>query len=92
MKAGSSVKVTYSLPEQLAEQVREVVGKGRAPSASAFVARVLREALLRERDALLAEEFRQAAADPDFLAACEEVERVPSASVHENDCLGELAS
>lgn len=75
MKAGSSVKVTYSLPEQLAEQVRDVVGKGRAPSASAFVARVLREALLRERDALLAEEFRQAAVDPDFLAACEEVER-----------------
>jgi len=54
MKAGSSVKVTYSLPEQLAEQVWDVVGKGRAPSASAFVARVLREALLRERDALLA--------------------------------------
>jgi len=46
-----------------------------ALSASAFVARVLREALLRERDALLAEEFRQAAVDPDFLAACEEVER-----------------
>ena len=69
MKAGSSVKVTYSLPEQLAEQVRDVVGKGRAPSASAFVARVLREALLRERDALLAEEFRQAAVDPGLRAA-----------------------
>ena len=63
-----NVKVTYSLPAALVSEVREVVQTGAAESASAFVARALTDALRDEREKRLAEEFREAAADPAFLA------------------------
>lgn len=63
-----NVKVTYSLPAALVSEVREVVQSGAADSASAFVARALTGALREEREKRLAEEFREAAADPLFLA------------------------
>ena len=61
-------KVTYSLPEELLEQVRAVVSEGAAPSYSAFVERALTEEVRRAREKKLAEAFREAAEDPSFLA------------------------
>ena len=61
-------KVTYSLPEELLEQVRAVVSEGAAPSYSAFVERALAEEVRRAREKKLAEAFREAAEDPSFLA------------------------
>jgi Arc/MetJ-type ribon-helix-helix transcriptional regulator len=61
-------KVTYSLPEELVDGVRSVVRDGAAPSYSAFVQRALADGISRAREQLLAEAFRVAAEDPDFLA------------------------
>lgn len=63
-----SVKVTYSLPEELVDRVREAVGGGAAPSYSAFVERAMREELRRTRERQLEEAFAEAAEDP-LLAA-----------------------
>jgi Arc/MetJ-type ribon-helix-helix transcriptional regulator len=71
----ATVKVTYSLPEELVDQVRLVVRDGAAPSYSAFVEGALREAVRREREKLIAAEFKQAAEDPLFLADINEVEK-----------------
>jgi len=71
----SSKKVTYSLPNELVDEVRSVVRDGAAPSYSSFVEDALRQAVKREREKLLAEEFHQAAKDPLFLADVDEVER-----------------
>lgn len=70
-----SIKVTYSLPEELIDEVRMVVREGAAPSYSAFVEDALREAVRREREKLIAEEFEQAAKDPQFIADIDEVEK-----------------
>jgi Arc/MetJ-type ribon-helix-helix transcriptional regulator len=69
------VKVTYSLPVDLVASVRSVVREGAAPSYSAFVESALREAVKEVREQLLAEEFEQAARDPDFIADIEAVEQ-----------------
>jgi metal-responsive CopG/Arc/MetJ family transcriptional regulator len=53
--SGSSVKVTYSLPQDLINEVRLVVREGAAPSYSAFVEDALRKAVRREREKLIAE-------------------------------------
>ena len=74
-KVSDSVKVTYSLPEELIDEVRMVVREGAAPSYSAFVEDALREAVRREREKLIAEEFERAAKDPQFLADIDEVEK-----------------
>lgn len=60
-------KVTYSLPADLIDDVREVVRKGAAPSYSAFVERALVDGVLRARERQLSEDFANAAADPLFL-------------------------
>ena len=73
-KTGDSVKVTYSLPEELVEQVRWVVREGAAPSYSAFVEDALREAVRQEREKLFAREFREAAEDPLFMGDLEETQ------------------
>ena len=52
-----------------------VISRAKNPSYSAFVEDALRQAVKREREKLLAEEFRQAAEDPLFLADVDEVER-----------------
>jgi Arc/MetJ-type ribon-helix-helix transcriptional regulator len=71
----SSTKVTYSLPQELIEKVRMVVREGAAPSYSAFVENALRDAVRREREKLIAQEFEQAATDPQFLADIDEIEK-----------------
>ena len=71
----SSVKVTYSLPRDLIDEVRLVVREGAAPYYSAFVEDALRKAVRREREKLIAEEFEQAAKDPQFIADIDEVEK-----------------
>ncbi len=65
-------KVTYSLPVDLVEDVREVVRNGAAPSYSAFVERALKSGVLRAREAQLAREFAEAGSDELFL---DDVER-----------------
>ena len=68
-------KVTYSLPDELLEQVRTVVREGAAPSYSAFVERALAEEVRRAREKKLAEAFREAAKDPAFVADVDETMR-----------------
>ena len=75
MGGSSSVKVTYSLPRELTEEIRSLVAEGVAPSYSAFVERALEDAVQREREKRLAEQLTEAANDPMFLADIGEVER-----------------
>jgi Arc/MetJ-type ribon-helix-helix transcriptional regulator len=70
-----SVKVTYSLPQDLVDDVRMVVREGAAPSYSAFVEDALRKAVRREREKLIAEEFQQAAKDPQFIADIDKADK-----------------
>ena len=70
-----SIKVTYSLPRDLIDDVRVVVREGAAPSYSAFVEDALRKAVRREREKLIAAEFEQAAKDPQFIADIDEAEK-----------------
>jgi len=74
MAKSESVKVTYSLPGDLVDELRSVVREGSAPSYSAFVERALRRAVDVAREERLAAEFAEAAEDPDFLADLEEVQ------------------
>jgi Arc/MetJ-type ribon-helix-helix transcriptional regulator len=60
-------KVTYSLPEELVEQIRDAVRDGAAPSYSAFVQEALEEGVRQARERRLAEAFRDAGSDPAFL-------------------------
>lgn len=60
-------KVTYSLPIDLVEEVRQVVQNGGASSQSLFVAEALAKEIRARRTAELRAELRHAAADPDFL-------------------------
>jgi hypothetical protein len=53
------------------DEIRAVVREGAAPSYSAFVERALEEGVRRVREQRLAEAFREAAADPAFLADVE---------------------
>ena len=75
MAASKMSKVTYSLPEELVEEVRSVVRDGAAPSYSAFVQRALAEGVRRAREEQLAAAFHDAAKDPAFLADVEETMR-----------------
>lgn len=65
-------KVTYSLPEELIEDIACVVREGAAPSYSAFVEEALTEKVRAAREEALAGAFAHAAADPAFLADVEE--------------------
>lgn len=69
-------KVTYSLPEELIEDIACVVREGAAPSYSAFVEEALKEKVCAAREEALAVAFGQAAADPAFLADVEETMEV----------------
>jgi len=73
-KVGSRTtrKVTYSLPEELVDEVRAVVREGAAPSYSAFVERALEEGVRRAREAALARAFEDAGHDSQFVADVEE--------------------
>jgi Arc/MetJ-type ribon-helix-helix transcriptional regulator len=65
-------KVTYSLPEELINDIACVVKEGAAPSYSAFVEEALTEKVRRAREEALATAFSEAAADPAFLRDVEE--------------------
>ena len=68
-----SKKVTFSLPASLVDEVQELVRSGEAPSQSAFVTEALEKEIRARRIARLKQEFRQAAADPDFLRDLDQV-------------------
>jgi len=68
-------KVTFSLPVSLIEEVRQMVKDGLVSSQSALVVQALQKEIRERRVARLREEFRQAAADPDFLRDVEETMR-----------------
>ena len=69
-------KGTLSLPAALVEEMRQIVQDGMATSQNAFVVQALqKEIRARRAAARLREEFRQAAADPDFLRDIEETMR-----------------
>lgn len=68
-------KVTFSLPADLLEEVRQFVQDGVTPSQSAFVAEALEKEIYVRRRAQLREEFQQAAADPEFLRDIDETMR-----------------
>ena len=72
MTARPKRKVTYSLPEELIDDIARVVRDGAAPSYSAFVEEALTEKVRTTREAALAAAFEEAAADPAFLADVEE--------------------
>ena len=74
MAKSESVKVTYSLPEDLVNELREVVREGPAPSYSAFVETALRRAVDEEKERRLAAEFAAAAEDPGFISDLEETQ------------------
>ena len=74
MTKKQSVKVTYSLPAELVDRLREVVSEGSAPSYSAFVEDALNRAVHEAREKRLAQEFADAAEDPDFLGDIEDIE------------------
>jgi Arc/MetJ-type ribon-helix-helix transcriptional regulator len=65
-------KVTYSLPEELINDIASVVKDGAAPSYSAFVEEALTEKVRRAREEALAAAFGDAAEDPAFLADVDE--------------------
>jgi len=65
-------KVTYSLPEELINDVACVVREGAAPSYSAFVEEALTEKVRKAREEALASAFGEAAADPAFLSDVDE--------------------
>jgi Arc/MetJ-type ribon-helix-helix transcriptional regulator len=65
-------KVTYSLPQELIDDVARVVSDGAAPSYSAFVEQALTEKVRKAREEALATAFSEAAADPEFLADVED--------------------
>jgi len=67
MSARPKRKVTYSLPEELVNDIAQVVSEGAAPSYSAFVEDALSEAVNSARERALAEAFVEAASDPVFL-------------------------
>jgi Arc/MetJ-type ribon-helix-helix transcriptional regulator len=73
--ARENKKVTLSLPVALVEEVRRLVEDGVAASQSAFVADAVEKEIRAWRVAELREEFRQAAADPDFLQDIDETMR-----------------
>lgn len=75
MYARKNRKATFSLPVSLIEEVRQMVKDGLVPSQSALVVQALQKEIRERRVARLREEFRQAAADPDFLRDVEETMR-----------------
>jgi len=67
-----STKVTFSLPVELMEAVRQLVQEGAAPSQSVLVSKALENEIRNRRRAQLREEFHRAAVDPDFLRDIED--------------------
>ncbi len=62
-----STKVTFVLPAPLAQDLREAVAKGAAPSQNALVREALRREMKRLRKAEIAAAMQEAANDPLFM-------------------------
>lgn len=61
-------KVTYSLPEEIVEAVRETVSSGAYGSQNEMVTAALKQQLDSVREEHLYREFAKAARDPRFVA------------------------
>ena len=68
----STQKVTFVLPAELVQQMRDVVEQGDFSSQSALIKAALAAELRRAREARLAREYEAAALDPLFMADMEE--------------------
>jgi hypothetical protein len=79
--------VTYSLPADLIDDLREVVRNGAASSYSSFVEWALADGISRAKEAQLAAAFSDAGSDPVFL---EDVNRVLSEFKRARDGSGRL--
>jgi Arc/MetJ-type ribon-helix-helix transcriptional regulator len=60
-------KVTYSLPEDLVEAVRETVASGTYTSQNEMVATALKRTMADVREEVLVQELRKAMSDPLYL-------------------------
>jgi Arc/MetJ-type ribon-helix-helix transcriptional regulator len=74
LKTKAMRKVTFSLPEELVRELREVVEAGLFPSQNVVVREALEKELKRARAHRLCREFLEAAQDPLFLRDLEETE------------------
>ena len=79
MSARPKRKVTYSLPEELVNDIAQVVSEGAAPSYSAFVEDALTDAVNSARERALADAFADAASDQVFL---DDIDRTMDAFRH----------
>jgi Arc/MetJ-type ribon-helix-helix transcriptional regulator len=73
--AGTTVKVTFSLPADLVRRARELVAGGHFPSQNALVRAALERELREARENQLRAEYEEAARDPLFLRDIEEAMR-----------------
>lgn len=69
------VKFTFVLPNSLAQDLREAVEKGVAPSQNALVREALKREMKRLRKEAIAADMREAAKDPLFMQDLEECMR-----------------
>lgn len=69
------VKFTFVLPPELAQDLREAVEKGAAPSQNALVREVLRREMKRLRKEAIAADMKAAANDPLFMQDLEDCMR-----------------
>lgn len=69
------MKFTFVFPPKLAQDLREAVEKGAAPSQNALVRESLRREMKRLRDEEIAANMREAANDPLFMQDLEECMR-----------------
>ncbi len=69
------VKFTFVLPPSLAQDLREAVEKGAAPSQNALVREALRREMKRLREAEIEKAYAAAAADPLYVQDLEECMR-----------------
>lgn len=73
--AEKGVKFTFVLPPSLAQDLREAVEKGAAPSQNALVREVLRREMKRLREEEIVKAYAAAAADPLYVQDLEECMR-----------------
>jgi len=72
MATATTEKVTFSLPADMVQQMRNVVKSGSFASQNAFVREALSRELKRVREEQIAREYERAAQDPLFIQDMEE--------------------
>jgi len=75
VRAPKTAKVTFVLPAQLVQGVREAVGAGAFESQNALARSALERELRRVREEQIARDMEEAACDPLFMADLEECMR-----------------